>query len=87
MPYIKSDVRKRIDAILNLDELKKITLSVGEMNYIITRIITSQVPAGGINYNYINDVAGVLDCASKEFNRRVAGPYEDKKIKENGDVY
>ena len=30
---------------------------------------------------------GALRCAQMEFYRRVAAPYEDKKIQENGDVY
>ena len=30
---------------------------------------------------------GVLECAKLELYRRVAAPYEDDKIDENGDVY
>ena len=33
------------------------------------------------------DVAGALRCSMLEFYRRVAVPYEDKKIAENWDVY
>ena len=29
---------------------------------------------------------GVLECCKLEFYRRVAAPYEDIKIEENGDV-
>jgi hypothetical protein len=35
----------------------------------------------------VNDVVGALDGAKAEFQRRVVAPYEDKKIRENGDVY
>jgi len=36
---------------------------------------------------YARNYASVVDCAWAEFYRRVAAPYEDKKIAENGDVY
>jgi len=32
-------------------------------------------------------VTGVLECAKLELYRRIAAPYEDTKIEENGDVY
>jgi hypothetical protein len=41
----------------------------------------------GKNYKHINEIIGVLECAKQEFYRRVAAPYEDTKIQENGDVY
>jgi hypothetical protein len=34
-----------------------------------------------------DEVVGVLECAKLEIYRRIAAPYEDKKIVENGDVY
>lgn len=33
------------------------------------------------------DIQGALECCKLEFYRRVAVPYEDRKIKLNGDVY
>jgi len=33
------------------------------------------------------DAIGALECAKLELYRRVAAPYEDTKIAENGDVY
>lgn len=33
------------------------------------------------------EIGGAIECAKLEFYRRVAAPYEDKKIAENGDVY
>jgi broad-specificity NMP kinase len=41
----------------------------------------------GFNYTNVNSVMGVLSCVSAELYRRLAAPYEDRKIKENGDVY
>lgn len=34
-----------------------------------------------------DDVAGALECCKLEFYRRVAVPYEEAKIKLNGDCY
>jgi len=41
----------------------------------------------GLSYTFINDCVGALEGAKLELYRRVASPYEDKKIAENGDVY
>jgi hypothetical protein len=43
--------------------------------------------AKGKNYQTVNDIVGALEGAKMEFYRRAAAPYEDLKIKENGDVY
>jgi hypothetical protein len=40
-----------------------------------------------VGYAEINEVVGVLECCKLELYRRLAAPYEDTKIKENGDVY
>ena len=32
-------------------------------------------------------MVGVLECAKLELYRRMAAPYEDEKIEDNGDVY
>jgi hypothetical protein len=39
------------------------------------------------DYQAINDCLGALEGAKLELYRRVAAPYEDRKIQENGDVY
>jgi len=58
----------------------------GELNFVITGIIDEYL-SGDFSYQAINDVVGALECAKMELYRRVAAPYEDKKIEENGDVY
>lgn len=77
MPYIKQDDRGKL--------LKQ--LNVGTLNYSLTRELISYVTVNGLSYQTINDVVGALESAKAEFQRRVAGPYEDTKIRENGDVY
>lgn len=58
----------------------------GDVNYIITEIIKKAI-GKNTRYERVNSVMGTLFCAALEFYRRKAAPYEDKKVKENGDVY
>jgi hypothetical protein len=62
-------------------------MTPGELNYELTRAVDSYVVRRGLGYSAINDVVGALESAKLEFYRRVAAPYEDKKAKENSDVY
>jgi hypothetical protein len=80
MPYIIKHRRQR------LAERRDEPRNTGELNYVITTIINEYYRYQG-GYSSINDVLGALEGAKLEFYRRVAAPYEDQKIKENGDVY
>jgi hypothetical protein len=83
MPYIKQERREEI--LLSNDGEKE-AKNPGELNYIFTLICNEYFKANPC-YQTINDIIGALEGAKLEFYRRVAAPYEDKKIKENGDVY
>lgn len=82
MPYIK-DARR--------DELSYAgpygMTCPGELNYKITMLLIDYLNTHDLKYQTINDIMGALEGAKAEFYRRVAAPYEDKKIVENGDVY
>lgn len=83
MPYIKRERRNAIQITQN-----ERPQTVGELNYLITDILTWwMADADGSNYEIINSAIGVLECAKQELYRRMAAPYEDKKAEENGDVY
>lgn len=84
MPYIKQDNRASLDAIANLVNDMSSTVSVGDLNYLITKILLSMDPK---SYSDYNALIGVLECCKLEFYRRACAEYEDKKIVENGDVY
>lgn len=58
----------------------------GELNYILTLMVHNYIKRKGLRYQHINDVIGALEGAKTEFYRRVAAPYEDQKISDNGDV-
>jgi hypothetical protein len=62
-------------------------VDAGELNYAITKLIDTYLQQRGVRYEHINTLIGVLECAKLELYRRIAGPYEDKKCQENGDVY
>lgn len=88
MPYITHKSRQYIDH--QLDPLLEIVpkLNEGELNYVVSRILNAHLTRRDtINYRHLNQIIGVLECAKQELYRRVAGPYEDKKKHENGDVY
>ena len=80
MPYIEQIDRQLLSAGRSPN-------TAGELNFIFTTIITEYLADHGTNYQNINDIVGALEGAKLEFYRRVAVPYEDLKIKENGDVY
>lgn len=80
MPYIKSEDRKKL-----LNGVYK-PKTAGELNFLVTTIVDLYLKED-LSYNKINEVVGVLECAKLELYRRIASPYEDNKIAENGDVY
>ncbi len=59
----------------------------GQLNYLVTLTVIKYLRYKGLKYIGVNDVVGALESAKLEFYRRIAAPYEDKKIIENGDVY
>lgn len=82
MPYIDSE--RRLELSFCYGEMAK---NAGELNYLLTDTIMSYLYQEKISYARINDVLGALEGCKLEFYRRVAAPYEDKKIEQNGDVY
>lgn len=56
----------------------------GDINYCFSRILGGLI--GQVSYSKIVMITGVLENIKQEFYRRIAEPYEDKKILENGDI-
>lgn len=80
MPYL--------DHLTSTDmKMGKAPRTGGELNWTLTQACIRYVEVNGLSYRSINDVMGAMEAAKQEFYRRVAAPYEDKKIIENGDVY
>lgn len=85
MPYIKEEARNRLED--NNIENEPLCQDSGELNYMITRFCDDYITRKGKTYQNLNEVIGVLECAKQEFYRRIVGPYEDRKIISNGEVY
>lgn len=92
MPYIKQEDRKRFDPHINAlaEELNKpSSISPGEFNYVVSRLLWKLWVGDkhrSPSYTLGNILIGALECVKAEFYRRFLAPYEDVKIKENGDV-
>jgi hypothetical protein len=80
MPYIEGYKRVSLEPSVTAG-------SSGELNFVITQVIKDYLRFNGLDYDSINDVLGALEGAKLEFYRRVAVPYENGKMSENGDVY
>lgn len=87
MPYIKQEKRplfnddiENIVSILKEQPLMEVD---GDVNYIVTSIMKKLYAPRYFNFNR---AIGVLESIKLEFYRRAVAPYEDIKIKENGDV-
>ena len=81
MPYIPKVRRSAIEV------LGETPTTAGELNFVLTRLVLRYLRLKGKSYATFNDIVGALEQAKDEFQRRVVHPYEDQKIKENGDVY
>ncbi len=79
MPYIKQERR---DSLCEDSEPQ----TAGELNFVFTCFLQSYFEEHS-NYQGINDILGALEGAKMEFYRRVVMPYEEEKIKINGDIY
>ena len=96
MPYISEEERQELDnsisiMIDNIINTKCGLLNphdcsnfLGRINYCFSRIIMGVMKQ--VSYKNIAMITGVLENVKQEFYRRIASPYEDKKILENGDI-
>ena len=86
MPHIK---QVRRDALVNAsdEDGDDRILNSGELNYSFTMLIKDYLFNQGECYQTYNDIIGALEGAKLELYRKKIVPYENKKIKENGDVY
>tara|TARA_B100000287_G_C20141681_1_gene586448 strand:- start:114 stop:431 length:318 start_codon:yes stop_codon:yes gene_type:complete len=94
MPYINENARKElddcieamVDCLTHGNDLttNEFGIICGEINYTFSRILAKTM--GKTTYTKIAVATGVLENIKQEFYRRIATPYEDKKIIENGDI-
>lgn len=87
MPYIKPEQRPALDKLVAplVKHISELPLEDqdGSINYAVTKLIKNVYPQ---KYFHFNRALGVLTAITQELYRKIVGPYEDAKIKENGDV-
>lgn len=88
MPYITEDKREEYNDLINqlILRIDKNGFSVGDINYIISKIIWSCWKRMGSNYTSGNNLIGVINCVGLEFYRQRLAKYEEEKMESNGDV-
>lgn len=87
MPYVKQDIRDEWRENLQevIDQITLgVTLPIGTLNYLITKICLATAPQ---SYTDFNAIVGVLECVKLEFYRRMVVSYEEYMKQKNGDVY
>lgn len=84
MPYINREARVRLDDEEDAGYVRPKT--AGELNYVFTVLAHDYWLRSGMGYQAFNDIIGALEGCKLELYRRKVVPYEDGKIKENGDV-
>jgi uncharacterized membrane protein YebE (DUF533 family) len=91
MPYIKQEQRSMLAGpIKQLENSMKIAAETndeldGVTNYVITKLLLGIFKQR--RYATMARAIGCIAAVGFEFYRRYVAPYEDKKAKENGDVY
>lgn len=101
MPYIKEERRTNLDDCIESmidclkhnisDDNKNRRISnqelldiIGDINYCFSRVLGGIM--GDVSYPKLALITGVLENIKQEFYRRIASPYEDLKIVQNGDI-
>lgn len=84
MPYIEGTERFYSDVTMGDYRAAR---DPGTLNYQFTMLCLDYIKDVGEKYQTYNDIIGALEACKLEFYRRAIAPYEDQKIKENGDVY
>jgi hypothetical protein len=77
MPYIPQSDRKGAS---------RHPYTAGELAYKLQKAINRYINDNDLSYSTIAEVNGALHTVQFEFDRRVAGPYEDQAIERNGDL-
>lgn len=91
MPYIKQEGREALDAhidrianIIRFNDGPDLKNQAGALNYVAYRLGLKLM--GEPKYWKVALLSGVYSNIGSEFYRRIASPYEDAKIRENGDI-
>ena len=88
MPYIPKNDRAEYRELVQ-ELARRVpddrTLRPGHLNYVITSLLREAF-GKEIRYADHNEIQGILSCVAAEYYRRSTVPYEDEKIKVEGDL-
>ena len=82
MPYVKKEYRELMDEIVSHMGDNGV-IADGDLNYILFAFCRRHIKP---SYNAYKNFCGELRQCATEIERRLLAPYEDAKIKDNGDV-
>ena len=86
MPYVKQEIRDRLEPEMRklLEKLR--CEEIGAYAYVEYKLAVDAVHGRGLSFGALAAVYGMLTCVADEFYARLVVPYEKKKRIENGDV-
>jgi len=84
MPYIPKGDRIIFDN--DIETLTRHIDTIGKFTYVVYMLCIGYLAKNGKCYDNFAAISGALVSTGQELYRRVTAPYEDTKIKENGDV-
>lgn len=84
MPYIKDEEKMTFQDTIH--KLSTFITNKGHLNYAISELVGILIVQTGVSYTNMSEKIDTVHDAETELRRRLLDPYEDIKIKENGDV-
>ena len=92
MPYLEQKFKNNIEQGEDLSKQCYYSETLifkdflGYLNYKIFVLVKNYITINGKRYWIFAGIIGTLICCVVEIYRRIIAPYEDEKIKDNGDV-
>jgi hypothetical protein len=83
MPYIKPECRDYFDK--EIEDIVENIAQPGDLCYVIYKLLNDLTNKNKC-FKTMSSLIAEVESAKLEFYRRIAAPYEDQKIIENGDV-
>jgi hypothetical protein len=80
MPYVREDIRHDLDRRLSRAN------TTGELTYVMYRAAVDYLRDHVGDYQTRAEIIAAFECGKLEFARQHLAPYEDEKIRLNGDV-
>jgi len=84
MPYIPQ--ARRINFTPELDDCLDHIIEKGDLTFCVYYLALNLAKSRGMNYTNISTAISCLEDAAAELRLRHLNPYEDRKIRENGDI-